>query len=235
MIEKRAGAKKMEQLLRAIQTFKAWANMTFPGRMPYEIGGEWETEYNAWDTIVTAFEKVIKNSKPSEYTDSQLAELVYIIARDNECETLAEFLSDDDEWFVKICELTLQSQEPDAKWQLAIRLKEVKDKKQAGFLLEKFVQDDNEYVNRRALMELPELLPEKVEAYSKQFWHRNLYGPIQEYQRMAVLTALKKVNSPLLEEYLIKADEDGRKYLVLHAEKIRSEIDNETLQNQTIP
>lgn len=214
----------MELLLREIQKFKKWASIMFPDRLPYEIGGEWETEYNEWDTITTIFEKVIKDSRPSEYTDFQLSELIYIIARDNECETLAQILSEYNEWFMKICELSLQSQEPDAKWQLAVRLKDAKDKKKAGFLLEKFIQDDNEYVSRRSLIELPELLPEKVEAYSKQFWYRNLYGAMEEYQRMAVLTALSKINSPLLEEYLIKASEDGRKYLVLHAEKIKSDM-----------
>ena len=111
---------------------------------------------------------------------------------------MAEYLSRYTEWFMKLGELSLLLNEPEARWQFAIRLKEMTDKKRAGVLLEKFVNDDNEYVSRRALMELPALLPDKVEAYSTWFWPRDVYGDWQEYQRMAVLTALKEIRSPLL-------------------------------------
>lgn len=73
-------------------------------------------------------------------------------------------------------------------------------------------------------MELPALLPDKVEAYSTWFWPRDVYGDWQEYQRMAVLTALKEIRSPLLGEYLKRAREDGRIYLVRYADEISSEI-----------
>ena len=170
------------------------------------------------------FEKTIKNSRPGDFADAELSELVYIIARNNEDEALAEYLSRYTEWFMKLGELSLLLNEPEARWQFAIRLKEMTDKKRAGVLLEKFVNDDNEYVSRRALMELPALLPDKVEAYSTWFWPRDVYGDWQEYQRMAVLTALNEIRSPLLGEYLKRAREDGRIYLVRYADEISSEI-----------
>ena len=91
------------------------------------------------------FEKTIKNSRPGDFADAELSELVYIIARNNEDEALAEYLSRYTEWFMKLGELSLLLNEPEARWQFAIRLKEMTDKKRAGVLLEKFVNDDNEW------------------------------------------------------------------------------------------
>lgn len=214
----------MRELWLEIQKFKTWAKRKYPGLPLNASGGEWETAYEGWDTIKALFEKTIKNSRPDDFADAELSELVYIIARNNEDEALAEYLSCYTEWFMKLGELSLLLNEPEARWQFAIRLKEMTDKKRAGVLLEKFVNDDNEYVSRRALMELPALLPDKVEAYSTWFWPRDVYGDWQEYQRMAVLTALKEIRSPLLGEYLKRAREDGRIYLVRYADEISSEI-----------
>lgn len=213
----------MKELLTEIQKFKAWADLEYPNLRPREINGEWETYYDGygWAMITTLFEKVVKSSRPDSYSDSELSELVYIIARDNECEILADILSNYDEWLLKLCEVSLHLHEPDAKWQLAVRLKDAEDKKQAALLLEKFVQDDDEYVSRRALLELPALLPDKAEAYAEQFWHRDIHGAMQEYQRMAVLTVLNEIHSPLLEEYLKRAKEDGRENLVQYADGIK--------------
>ena len=41
---------------------------------------------------------------------------------------------------------------------------------------------------------------------------------------MAVLDALRDVGSPLLEDYLMKAEEDGRPHLAAYSTKIRNEL-----------
>jgi hypothetical protein len=106
------------------------------------------------------------------------------------------------------------------KWQLAVQLNRLTDKHLAITLLDTLVKDEEEYVNRRALMALAELQSDRVEGYAEEFWNRNKYGYIDEYQKMAVLYALKTINSKLLDSYIRKAREDGREYLVNSANEI---------------
>lgn len=153
----------MEQLLLEIWKFREWAEAVYPGMNQNEIPGEWETDYCLWKQIKEQFHKVLENSDPDAYSDSVLTELVYIIARDNEVEDLADCLCEHDKWFLRICELSLESKEREAKWQLAARLDKAKNKTQACRLLEKFIFDEDKYVRRRALLVSPKLMPEKVE------------------------------------------------------------------------
>ena len=43
---------------------------------------------------------------------------------------------------------------------------------------------------------------------------------LQEYQRIAVLISLDAIHSDLLPQYLERAKQDGRSYLLEHAERI---------------
>ena len=212
----------MEQLLLEIRKFREWANAVYPGMNQNEIPGEWETGYCLWKQIKEQFYIVLENSDPDVYTDSVLSELVYIIARDNEVEDLADCVCEHDKWFLRICELSLETQENETKWQLAARLDEAKDRIQACRLLERFIMDEDEYVRRRALLVLPKLMPEKVEQYAVLFWNQDQYGDRQEYQRMAILTMLLDVHSPLLPEYLNRAKEVGGTYLLQCVNQIQS-------------
>lgn len=213
---------QMNRLLVEIEKFKKWSELTFPCRIAGDIGGEWETGYNGWDAIYAAFEEALNRLRPEDFTADELAPLLYIIARDNECEILAQTLSEHDVWFVKVCHLALQSSDPEARWQLASRLHGMKDHDQAKRFLEAFVRDEDEYVSRRALLEMPALQPDRVEDYAAWFWDRDCHAEMQEYQRMAALTVLEDVHSPLLEEYLERARSDGRPYLLSCADRILS-------------
>ncbi|MEI9958472.1 MAG: hypothetical protein WDM90_19695 [Ferruginibacter sp.] len=51
-------------------------------------------------------------------------------------------------------------------------------------------------------MELGKLNSDKVEMYAALFWTRNKYGDMDRYQKMAVLDALKAINSKQLEKLL---------------------------------
>jgi HEAT repeat protein len=111
----------------------------------------------------------------------------------------------------------------DDKWQLATHLHRLSDRELAATLLNSFVNDEDEYVSRRALMELAKVQSEKVEYYADLFWNRNKYGDMDEYQRIAVLYALKEINSKQLDKYIRLAKQDGRRYLVENAIKIEGE------------
>ena len=84
-----------------------------------------------------------------------------------------------------------------------------------------FDKDPNEYVSRRALLAMPTLRPDCVDKFAPLFWERNCYShELQEYQLIAVLVSLDAIHSGLLPQYLERAKQDGRRYLLEHAERI---------------
>ena len=84
-----------------------------------------------------------------------------------------------------------------------------------------FAKDPNEYLSRRALLAMPVLRPDCVEQFAPLFWECSCYSPeLQEYQRIAVLVSLDAIHSDLLPQYLERAKQDGRSYLLEHAKRI---------------
>lgn len=198
-------------LFSEIDKFEQWAENSH--ELPQnERYGEWECDYPDWHALNVQFMQFVDSVATQNWTNEVVARLSYIIARENETEQFVEALPDDA--LVLISEHALVSGERDSKWQLANALPRIANTKKAIDLIEQFVNDPEEYVNRRALMALAKVDPQKAEYYCKAHWERNLYGVVDEYQRMAVLVTLKEIASPLLEEYLKLAKEDGRPYLV---------------------
>lgn len=200
-----------------IEKFNNWAQSQF-GESQDEIGGEWECNYENWSDIYHSFEDFIATTNPNTLTDNQKNNLLYIIARDNETEYLASIL--DDNFLSILTEQSITNGQRDDKWQLAVQLYKLADKQKATALLEKLVNDDEEYVNRRALMELAKLNSEKVEYYAEKFWNKDQYGDMEEYQKIAVLQSLHTINSKLLVNYIDLAKQSGQKYLIDFAEKL---------------
>ena len=84
-----------------------------------------------------------------------------------------------------------------------------------------FAKDPDEYVSRRAFLAMPAMRPDCVEQFAPLFWERNCYSlELQEYQRIAVLASLDAIHSDLLPQYLERAKQDGRRYVLEHAERI---------------
>jgi hypothetical protein len=193
-----------------IDKFEEWAMAMISE--PTRISAEWETDYPDWAVIEGHFRDFIRTVPSSRWNSEELSQLEYILARDNECERLVECLTDDA--LIALSEFALVHGEQDSKWQLADALPKISNKGKAIDLIERFVNDTEEYVNRRALMALAKVDPQKAEHYCEAHWSRDLYGYDNEHQRMAVLATLKEIASPLLEEYLKLAKEDGRPYLV---------------------
>lgn len=149
--------------------------------------------------------------------------VIYIVARDNEVEIMVSELAQEPDRFLAVALACLSSAERDAKWQFAAELGKLSTHLQeAESLLLKFVEDEDEYVRRRAIIALGRIRSSHVERLAEQAWNRE--EEWQEYQRMAVLDALHSVGSPQLETYLIKATEDGRQYLGVCAAKIKGEL-----------
>jgi HEAT repeat protein len=196
-----------EQLRLEVRHFRNWADATFPG----ERYGEWETDYEDWDGLYLAARAATANGQWDEETRELL---IYTIARDNEVELVADLLSESQ--LLSLADASISSGEPDAKWQLAVRLGKLTLAAEPERILLAFVVDANEYVRRRALMALAELGSPHAEPLAMDAWESG-----EQYQRMACLDALHSVASPQLSRYLDLAERDGRPYLVAMADKMK--------------
>jgi len=210
-----------DRLFTEIDKFDLWAQSKFD--IPQdEIGGEWECDYEKWEDIYKSFENFVLTTNPQILTDTQKDRLLYIIARDNESEYLSGIL--DNQFLTVLAEHSIFNGQRDDKWQLVVQLYKLTDKQKALILLDKFVNDEEEYVNRLSLIELARLKSEKVEFYAEQFWNKDKYGDMEEYQKIAVLHSLKIINSKLLDNYIELAKQSGQKYLIMNANQIENEI-----------
>lgn len=213
-----------KRLLEQAAKFRRWQETTYPGKNAQEIGGEWEIDYPAWEDVWDAFCQVLTDFKAGQAEERLLAEMLYLIARDNEGEGLIQRTARHPAWFEALCRCAVRSPEPEARWQFAAYLPECPCSREVKDLILDFAKDSHEYVNRRALLAMPALRPRCVEQFAPLFWERDCYPPeLQEYQRIAVLVSLDAIHSNLLPRYLELARQDGRKYLLEHAARIMVE------------
>lgn len=207
-------------LFEEINKFDQWAKSLYT--IPQDdVGGEWECNYHRWANIYSAFKDLISSSIPTQWSYMEKERLLYIIARDNEMRQLAGSLTENA--LVVLAEYAIGHGHRDDKWQIAVQLHKLSDKQLATNLLEAFVNDEEEYASRRALMEFAKVQPNKIERYAELFWNRNKYGDMGEYQRMAVLHALHTIRSKRLSNYIKLAKQDGRRYLIESANKLEGE------------
>lgn len=194
-----------------VARFKTWARDYGPNP-----SGEWECDYPDWTALYNSVSQFITASKVEDWDKSVVALLLYTIARDNECENLAEHLQADMDKLQVLAKAAVQSCERDAKWQLAEQLALCNDRLDAAeSLLLDLQADDDEYVKLRALMALGKIKSSQVENLVGTAWETG-----DEYQRMSVLHALWNVQSKQLSSYLDLAHADGRPYLTAFANRI---------------
>ena len=210
-----------ECLLEQARKFHQWQEITYPGKTTEEIGGVWEVDYPAWNDIFDAFCHVLTQMN-AEMADSVLLdEMVYLLARDNEAEGFIQETTSQPKWFECLCRRAAASNENEAKWQFAAYLPECPCSQEVKDMILDFAKDPNEYLSRRALLAMPVLRPDCVEQFAPLFWECSCYSPeLQEYQRIAVLVSLDAIHSDLLPQYLERAKQDGRSYLLEHAKRI---------------
>ena len=203
----------LASLTAEINKFKAWA-----AAYHYAGIGEWECNYGNWRDLYRVFERFIYHIPFQLWTQETIDLILYAIARDNDIEELIDVVARDPERLIFLAERAVTSTERDAKWQFAVALGRVDQQLYpTEALLTRLMDDENEYVRRRALHALADIGSAKVTEMVKPAWESN-----HEYQRMTVLYALWKIDSPLLIEYLEQAMSDGRTYLMNYAQRIRA-------------
>ena len=200
-------------LTQEVAKFKVWASRI---QEPYR-SGEWECDYNEWNALYAAAVAFIESASPETWSSSEVGDVLYAIARDNESEYLVDKVAETPDSLLKLSCIALSSPESDAKWQLADRLGSLRDRvHESEALLLEFAEDKEEYVKRRALLALGNLKSPKTEELAERAWHTG-----HEYQRIAALWALKAVSSKKLPTYVQKAMEDGREHIVMNAIKVQ--------------
>jgi hypothetical protein len=116
--------------------------------------------------------------------------LIYTIARDNEVGRICDELSE--EQLMVLAATSMSSEERDAKWQLAEQSGKHPPTNQKEKLLLELAVDADEYVRRRSLMALADSGSGRAEQLAITAWQSG-----KEYQQMACLQVLWRINSPL--------------------------------------
>jgi HEAT repeat protein len=147
-------------------------------------------------------------------SDSELRSLLlYVIARDNEVEHVLSLLSDSQT--LALAAFAVSEGEPDAKWQLSVRLGQLEPAIETEEVLLQFASDANEYVRRRTIMTMADLGLKSTEPHAWAAWNSG-----DQYQRMAALHVLQRLQSGQLGHFIELALADGREHLVTMAKNM---------------
>ena len=136
--------------------------------------------------------------------------MLFVIARDNECEELVEeklVLRRD--WFELLAKKSIGSKYVNAEWQFAKHLGDCEGCDPE--LIFSFIKSEYEYTSRMALWKMVD------------FWEcgKDPGGAAEdEYQKSMALHVLAKLNSPRLEAYLERAKQSDYKWLRKNAEEL---------------
>jgi len=197
-----------------VEKFRVWA-LNYPLE---ERSGEWECDYEGWRELSRSFTAYLDSHSPNGVTNQAISDLLYAIARDNEMEELISELVERPRWFSLLLPGVVEWDEPDAKGTFAVALgSNVLPFAETERALLTLVDDQHEYVSRRALQSLGRIGSNHAEDLCERAWETN-----HEYQRIMALWVLKEIGSSKLGAYLARAKEDGREYLVCNAIEIET-------------
>ena len=113
--------------------------------------------------------KRIEYTSCDEATEQMLDDILFGIARDNECSRIIEVLLKYPDWYALLCEKVLFTEYINAKWQFEESLKDYHGKDEIKALIFDFLQVDDEYTQRMALKSLAYIHPDKAEEHAIEF------------------------------------------------------------------
>lgn len=199
-------------LHKEVEKFKTWAaGYPIEGR-----SGEWECDYSEWGDLHAQVLSFITATPFSDWTTEQVDDVLYAVARDNEIEHLSEEIAKQPNLLLELAEASVGSEERDAKWQLAVQLgQQAIYSARSEEILLKLVNDEDEYVRRRALLSLGANRSAAAISLAERAWDTG-----HEYQRIAALWVIKDCAPAMLSVYVDKAHKDGRQYVVQNAHEV---------------
>jgi hypothetical protein len=199
------------RFLEAVDRFKIWGS----GIPENERYGEWECDYPDWSEIYTSWKDFLADTPLQRWNQPLMDEALYAIARDNECQVLANEVPR--ESLRAVAEAACTCSEPDARWQLAVELGGPPG--DGEDLLLKLADDENEYVRRRAVQSLARLGSPAAATLAVREWEQA--DDDFPWPRMNALWVLHRVSDQSLEPYLARAQESPNSLLREYADNIR--------------
>jgi len=180
----------------SVARFRAWAvalDVAIEDR-----SGEWECDYDGWSEIYRAWAALLVNHPLHKWSDALVADVLYALARDNECQVIAhELAKHANASLLTLTELAFTNGEPDAKWQLAVELGKLMNYgSRVEAALVRMADDADEYVRRRALQSLATIAPQLVVPLALREWANA--PDAMPWTRMNVLAVLAEVGAPEL-------------------------------------
>ncbi|HWW28317.1 MAG TPA: hypothetical protein VNZ85_20705 [Caulobacter sp.] len=182
----------------ATLAFRRWAAEHLAEYGP----GDWGASYDDWPAFTRAFCDLLDATEPADW-DQPLVDLVlYALARDDDAEVLKDELLARPAHLMVLAEAAPLSSEYAAKWQIADALGTADvDSALVVPIIERLLQDSDEYVTRIALISLSVRGSERLEFWAKRAWDTG-----DQYQRMVALDAFAAAKSSHLVHYLREAE-----------------------------
>lgn len=206
-----------------VNAFRSWAKTNYPQMTEETDNGEW-CFCDEFYEMTSCASRIIQKYPAAGATEQIIDDLLYVIARDNECEALIDELNAYHDWFSLLCRYSLKSPYTNDKWQFVKNLCHYGGNVNIHELVYDFLDAGDEYTERMALQALADIYPEKAEEYAVLFWHRGKYE-YDEYQKIMALHVLYQIRSPKLPDYLELAEHSNYKYLKMNAHELREKLD----------
>lgn len=216
-----------KRLHNSVIKFRKKADKVHPQWSETHDNGEWEIGLYEFDEMCNIIFEIIESVTPAEASEQMLDEILFGIARDNECSRIVTELLEYPEWYSLLCKKSLETDYINAKWQFAESLKDYSGQDELREYIFEFLKVDDEYTERLALKSLAYIFPDKAEAYAIEFWWRDKYKEdayCDEYQKIMVLHVLHIIHSTELKKYLDLANDSGYYYLKENSKAIQKEL-----------
>ncbi|MBC8136257.1 MAG: HEAT repeat domain-containing protein [Fibrella sp.] len=207
----------MSRLVDTVSQFRSWA-----GDHPKD-DESWEWDYEFWPTLIKTVLDFFATRPFSSWSPEEIDSVLYVIAHDPDYmpEITPELPRAYPHLILPLTAAAIERGEAGVKSRLAFELGAVRfDDPEQERLLFVLLDDDSAGVRDSALRSLALLGHPSVEKLARESWHHP--APGQEWTRINVLLCLYNTNSPELSAYLDEAQRDGRKWLVINADFIRS-------------
>lgn len=212
------------RLHKSVIEFKKRADKVHPQWSEIHDSGEWEIGLYEFDEMCSIIFEIIEKISYEKASEQMLDDILFGIARDNECCCIVGELLEYPDWYSLLCKKSLGTDYINAKWQFAESLKDYNGHDGLHELIFEFLNVDDEYTERLALESLAYIYPDKAEKYAIEFWWRDKYkddDTRDEYQKIMVLHVLNIIHSTELEKYLDLADQTVYYYLKENSKEIR--------------
>ena len=181
---------------------------------------EWEANYSEWGLINTLLSRLVHSVDCTQWSQRTINNILYLVARDNECETLVDTLSENPSCLIYISREGLKYQDDSARWQFAHYLSKIAEHPEAEELILSYCNDHAEYVRRRALLALGYINSAYAEEKAIEAWNSNM-----EYPKIAALETMYQIRSMQLEKYLKLGLNDSFEHVKRNSERIISQLE----------